>query len=612
MLRIGNQDRPRLFDLDVRRPEPLFERAVEIAGRLDTHGRVIEPIDEAATRTALERLNRDGIEAVAICLVNSFVNAEHEASVAAIARDIGFADVSVSSEVAPRIKFVPRGDTTVVDAYLNPVLRSYMTRLRASLANVQGDAKSLSRSQGSGLDASILKIMSSAGGLLEADRFTGKDSILSGPAGGVVGFSRVAQRAGFARAIGFDMGGTSTDVSRFDGTFDLEFEGTKAGVRLATPMLAIETVAAGGGSICRFDGVKLAVGPQSAGADPGPACYGRGGPLTVTDVNLYLGRILAERFPFPLDRSAVEQRLASLCDEVAASPLGRRYTPTELAEGFRTIAIEAMARAIRTVSVAKGFDPAEYTLVTFGGAGGQHACELADVLGMTTVLAHPHAGVLSAYGIGVADVRRFGERTVLAPLTQDLAAHLDTTFRELADQVEAEVLSDGIARDQLDSPRRMLDLRYAGTETPISVECTSVSLAISRGLPGREIASDQGTLAQADDASFRGVIHAFESISPTSIRLRALRTCHRMRDGTRRSHRPHACDRRHRPNRRAAEARPNRTHHRGFRRNVAKGSRLRPHDAARRRSYHRPRGDLRTDLDAPHRSRLDRRDVFSG
>jgi len=535
VLRIGNQDRPRLFDLNVRRPEPLFERTVEIPGRLDTHGRVVEAVDEAATRTALEHLKRDGIEAVAICLVNSFVNAEQEASVAAIARDIGFADVSVSSEIAPRIKFVPRGDTTVVDAYLNPVLRSYVTRLQNSLASGlrqraeydQASTRADKESQQLGglTPPARLKIMSSAGGLLEADRFTGKDSILSGPAGGVVGFSRVAQRAGFPQAIGFDMGGTSTDVSRFDGTYDLEFEGTKAGVRLATPMLAIETVAAGGGSVCRFDGVKLAVGPQSAGADPGPACYGRGGPLTVTDVNLYLGRILAERFPFPLDRTAVERRLVALCDEVAASPLGRRYTPTELAEGFRTIAIEAMARAIRTVSVAKGFDPAEYTLVTFGGAGGQHACELADVLGMTTVLAHPHAGVLSAYGIGIADVRRFGERTVLATFSDELVPQLGAIFTELEEQVTAEVLADGVSRDQIDEPRRMLDLRYAGTETPITMDWTApVSLAISQvGETASEVgwasahhegSSDeprQATLGGGPRLTLRNALAEFES-----------------------------------------------------------------------------------------------------
>lgn len=466
VLTIGNQDRPRLFDLAVKRPEPLFAQAVEIAGRLDSSGTEIEPISEAEIHGKLDDLKAEGFDAVAICLMNAYVNASHEAIVAEIVRSKGFADVAVSSEVAPRIKFVPRGDTTVVDAYLNPVLRGYVSRLRASLA-------SNGPKEGSESSGSMLKIMSSAGGLLAADRFTGKDSILSGPAGGVVGFSRVANRAGFSRAIGFDMGGTSTDVSRFDGQFDLEFEGTKAGVRLATPMLAIETVAAGGGSICRFDGVKLAVGPQSAGADPGPACYGRGGPLTVTDVNLYLGRILTERFPFPLDRKAVERRLETLCDEIERSPLGRRYTPAELAEGFRTIAIEAMARAIRTVSVSKGFDPAEYVLVTFGGAGGQHACELADVLGMETVLAHPHAGILSAYGIGVADVRRFAERSVLKRVEEQLARDLGPIFGELVSQTRAEVLADGVKEDRLEAPRLLVDLRYVGTETPITVEWTA-------------------------------------------------------------------------------------------------------------------------------------------
>ncbi|HEX6987561.1 MAG TPA: hydantoinase/oxoprolinase family protein, partial [Planctomycetaceae bacterium] len=417
VLRIGNQDRPRLFDLAVRRPEPLFETAAEIAGRLDAAGQEVEPLDEAEVRSVLERLRADGFRSIAVCLMNAYANPAHESAVAAIARTLGFADVSVSSEVAPRIKFVPRGDTTTVDAYLNPVLRGYVDRLRGSLANAgeedeapaeppPGGQRSEVRGQrprsvplslgrgerGEGRDptdvascaaktqagtpvsqrsegsvrhpltpgpspqgeggrerASVLKVMSSAGGLLDAGRFTGKDSILSGPAGGVVGFSRVATAAGFPRAIGFDMGGTSTDVSRFDGTYDLEFEGTKAGVRLATPMLAIETVAAGGGSVCRFDGVKLAVGPQSAGADPGPACYGRGGPLTVTDVNLYLGKIIPARFPFPLDRAAVEQRLRDLCQRIAASPLGKQYTPHELAEGFVEIANANMVRAIRKI-----------------------------------------------------------------------------------------------------------------------------------------------------------------------------------------------------------------------------------------------------------------------
>lgn len=475
VLRIGNQDRPKLFDLNVKRLEPLYGRVAEIDGRLDTWGEIVTPLDESNIRRQLEQLRAEGTEAVAICLMNAFANSQHEERVAAIARSLDFVDVTVSSEVAPRIKFVPRGDTTVVDAYLNPVLAGYVRRLNQSLRGQTDPSHTPSGNSGT-----QLRIMSSAGGLLDAHRFTGKDSILSGPAGGVVGFAQVAERAGFASAIGFDMGGTSTDVSRFDGTFDLEFEATKAGVRLATPMLAIETVAAGGGSICQFDGVKLAVGPQSAGASPGPACYGRGGPLTVTDVNLLLGRILEDRFPFPLDREAVVRRLDELRNAVANSPIGRAYSTAELAEGFRAIAIEAMARAIRAVSVAKGFDPADDLLVTFGGAGGQHACELADVLGMRTVLSHRYAGVLSAYGIGMAIVRRFGERTVLREMSRELEPLISETYVELIEEVRQEVTRDGVAPDQIHAPRRLLDLRYVGTDSPLTVEWAGDVTATTR------------------------------------------------------------------------------------------------------------------------------------
>ncbi len=311
--------------------------------------------------------------------------------------------------------------------------------------------------------------MTSAGGLVDADRFTGKDSVLSGPAGGVIGFSRVAQRAGFAKSIGFDMGGTSTDVSRFDGRYEREFETTKAGVRVVAPMLAIETVAAGGGSVCGFDGVKLFVGPQSAGANPGPACYGRGGPLTITDVNFFLGKIIAERFPFPLDRAAVEMRLAELCEQVANSPLGRSYSPHELAQGFIDIANTTMARAIRKISVSKGYDPAEYVLVTFGGAGAQHACALAKSLGMTTVLSHPYSGVLSAYGIGLADVRQLRERGVLKPFSCELLAELESLFVEMTDSARDAVLAEGIPAERIDAPIRSLDLRYRGVEASLNV-----------------------------------------------------------------------------------------------------------------------------------------------
>ena len=451
VLLIGNQDRPRLFELAIRKPEPLFEQVVEIDERMDAEGHVLLAPDEAAVRRQLAQLKETDIQSIAICLLHSFANSDHERLVERIAHEVGFEEVSTSSRLSPLIKIVSRGDTTVMDAYLNPILRDYVGSLRRALPG------------------SSLKMMTSAGGLVDADRFVGKDSILSGPAGGVIGFSRVAQRAGFEKSIGFDMGGTSTDVSRFDGTCELEFETQKAGVRIVAPMLAIETVAAGGGSICDFDGVKLSVGPQSAGADPGPACYGRGGPLTVTDVNLVLGKILPSRFPFPLDRDAVETRLQALCERIAHSPMGRQYTPIQLAEGFCQIANANMVRAIRRISVAKGYDPADYTLVTFGGAGAQHACALARDLGTPRILIHPYAGILSAYGIGLADVRRFGERSVLKQYSAFLLGELEPAFTELAAQTRDHVHAEGVPAEHIQPPIRSLDMRYQGAEATINV-----------------------------------------------------------------------------------------------------------------------------------------------
>ena len=450
---IGNQDRPRLFDLVINKPEPLFERVIEVDERIDADGNPLRSPELEPVRVALAEALTAGIESVAICLLHSFANSSHEEQVEGVAREAGFREISRSSRLSPLIKIVSRTDTTLVDAYLNPILRQYVDRLRESLGT------------------SSLKIMTSAGGLVDADRFVGKDSILSGPAGGVIGFSRVAERAGFQRSIGFDMGGTSTDVSRYDGSYEREFETTKAGVRIVSPMLAIETVAAGGGSICEFDGVKLAVGPTSAGADPGPACYGRGGPLTVTDLNVHLGRILPDRFPFPLDTDAVAVRLDFLCDRIASSPMGRRYTPRELAEGFLQIAVANMVRAIRNISVARGYDPADYVLVTFGGAGGQHACAIARELGIREVLVHPYAGILSAYGMGLADVRRFGQRSVLRPLDTTTLDDLEQIFSELEASATAEVRAEGIAEQRIGAPRRTLEIRYQGIEAAIPVPC---------------------------------------------------------------------------------------------------------------------------------------------
>jgi len=451
VLRIGNQDRPKLFELAIRRREALFERVLEVDERIDAEGIALVEPDENKVHEQFAELKQAGIESVAICLLHSFANGEHERIVERAARDAGFSEISTSSKLSPLIKIVSRGDTTVMDAYLNPILRDYVGKLRESLGG------------------SSLKVMTSAGGLVDADRFVGKDSILSGPAGGVIGFSRVAERAGFAKSIGFDMGGTSTDVSRFDGTYEREFETMKAGVRVVAPMLAIETVAAGGGSICGFDGVKLHVGPASAGAEPGPACYARGGPLTVTDVNLYLGKILPERFPFPLDRAAVETHLDKLCDVIAASPMGKRYSPHELAEGFVQIANANMVRAIRNISVAKGYDPADYALATFGGAGAQHSCAVARALGMKRILIHPFAGILSAYGIGLADVRRFGERAVLKPYCAETLAELEAVFAELEAGALAEVQAESIPVERIEPAVRSLDMRYQGIEATINV-----------------------------------------------------------------------------------------------------------------------------------------------
>ncbi len=451
VLRIANQDRPHLFDLDIQKPEPLFAAVAEIDERLAANGDVLLTPHEVQVQSALLHLQDAGCDTIAICLLHAFANPVHEEFVARMATDMGFQSVSVSSRLSPLIKLVSRGDTTVMDAYLNPVLQGYVATLQQRLPG------------------SELRFMTSSGGLVTRERFTGKECVLSGPAGGVIGFSKTTQQAGYQRCIGFDMGGTSTDVARFDGRFDYEFETVKAGVRIVTPMMAIETVAAGGGSLCGFDGVKLFVGPQSAGSDPGPACYGRGGPLTVTDCNVFLGRVPVDKFPFPLDNTAMESRLTALCIQLATAEFGKQYTPRELAEGFLEIANAAMARAIRKVSVSKGYDPADYALVPFGGAGGQHACAVARLLGMKTIIAHPLAGVLSAYGIGQADVRRSRQVTVLEPFTTDTLTKWQSKIDELVAAAREEVLGEGVAAANIAAAEVTLDLRYRGVEATIPV-----------------------------------------------------------------------------------------------------------------------------------------------
>ncbi len=450
VLRIGYQNRPRLFDVDIIKPEPLFAEVVEIDERIATDGQVlIEPIRDTVERD-LCAVRAQGIDSLAICLLQAFDHPRHEQWVETIARAIGFREISSSHRVAPLIKLVSRGDTTVVDAYLNPVLRRYLASLGTALG-----------------PSSQLRIMTSAGGLVGAEQFTGKDSVLSGPAGGVVGFSGAARRAGFERAIGFDMGGTSTDVSRFDGRFEFEYETEKAGVRIVAPMLKIHTVAAGGGSVCRFDGVKLVVGPESSGADPGPACYGRNGPLSVTDLNFFLNRLPADRFPFELHRAAVEARLAELTTEIHYAT-EHSLSAMELCEGFLKIANQNMVQAIRSISVAKGVDPRDYVLVAFGGAAGQHACAVACELGIRQLLCPADAGLLSAYGMGVADITRHRVSGVYTPYSEAAVRSLETVFHELEQTARHEIETLGIPASAIVT-RRSLDLRYQGLDAYLTL-----------------------------------------------------------------------------------------------------------------------------------------------
>jgi len=453
LLTIRNQDRPDLFALDIVKPTPLYQRVFEIEERLAANGTILQPLNETAVRNALETAQDDGIESIAIAYINSYRNAVHEERTEHIAREFGFEFVSRSSAIAPTIKMVPRAETAVLDAYLSPIIREYIGTIQQQLGA-----------------ASPLKLMTSHGGLIDASAFFGKDSILSGPAGGVIAFSQEAVRAGFERSIGFDMGGTSTDVARFAGQLELSHETVTAGVNIASPMLAIETVAAGGGSICRFDGVQLQVGPESAGADPGPACYGRGGPLTVTDMNVVLGRLLPERFPFPLDVDAVVAQLENLCIAIENSPFGTAYTPTELARGFLDIANETMARAIRRISIQKGISPADHALVTFGGAGGQHACAMARSLKMKTVLIHPYSSLMSAYGMGLANIRRRAEESILEPWSANLSQRLSAVFDRIETQLRAEVSKEGIQADDIALSQRTLSMRYVGLEASIEID----------------------------------------------------------------------------------------------------------------------------------------------
>jgi 5-oxoprolinase (ATP-hydrolysing) len=466
-LRIAYQNRPRIFDRHIVLPGQLYDRVIEVRERVGADGELVRPLDEAAAKIALRAAYADGFRAAAIVFMHGYRYPEHEQRVGEIARAIGFTQVSESHEVSPLMRLVSRGDTTVVDAYLSPVLRRYVDEVTSELDGVR------------------VLFMQSNGGLTEAASFRGKDSILSGPAGGIVGMARTAKAAGFDRVIGFDMGGTSTDVSHFAGEFERRYETEVAGVRLRAPMLSIHTVAAGGGSVLHFDDGRYQVGPDSAGAAPGPACYGHGGPLTVTDANVLLGRVQPAHFPRvfgptgdqPLDVQATRRAFADLAGRITAAT-GDGRGPAEVAAGFLEIAVQNMANAIKKISVQRGYDVTRYVLSTFGGAGGQHACAVADALGVTNVLIHPLAGALSAYGIGLADVIAMRETAVEAPLTADLAARLrDEAFRPLEESAHAELAAQsGLAAAPEDiQVTRRVHLRYDGTDTPVQVPYGSLT-----------------------------------------------------------------------------------------------------------------------------------------
>jgi len=504
-LRVGYQNRPKIFARHIIKPEMLFERVVEVDERVRADGAIERAPDLAVVRVELKAALADGIKAVAIVFMHAYRYPEHEQTVAALARDMGFAQVSVSHEVSPLIKLVGRGDTTVVDAYLSPILRRYVAQVademsagratsspppergrdRVGVMSAQADPlpnpppfrgrEQTGARGGIAADNIRLMFMMSSGGLTAAELFQGKDAILSGPAGGVVGLAETGREAGFSRLIGFDMGGTSTDVSHYDGEYERAFETEVAGVRMRAPMMLIHTVAAGGGSILHFDGARFRVGPDSAGANPGPTCYRRGGPLAVTDANVMTGKLIPDFFPKifgaeqnqPLDAAAVRAAFAELAKDVGGK------SPEEIADGFIKIAVENMANAIKKISVQRGYDVTRYALNCFGGAGGQHACLVADALGMTTVLIHPFSSLLSAYGMGLADIRATRQQAIEEGFGSKSLAALNKTARRLSKDVSGEVAGQGVPA-KIVTVHVRAHIRYAGTDTALVVKAGSL------------------------------------------------------------------------------------------------------------------------------------------
>ena len=450
-LRIAYQNRPRLFDRHIVLPELLYSAVVEADERVDANGDMVRPLDEALLKKELLAQYQKGLRSVAIVFMHGYRHCAHEVAAARIAREVGFTQISTSHQTSPMMKFVSRGDTTVVDAYLSPILRRYVEQVAAEMPGVK------------------LFFMQSSGGLTDAHAFQGKDAILSGPAGGIVGMARTAEIAGQPKVIGFDMGGTSTDVSHYAGAFEREFETQVAGVRMRAPMMSIHTVAAGGGSILQFDGARFRVGPESAGANPGPASYRRGGPLAVTDANVMVGKVQPAHFPKVFGRAANEALDADVVREkftAIAQPTGR--APEDVAHGFIQIAVQQMANAIKKISVARGYDVTKYTLQCFGGAGGQHACGVADALGMTRVLVHPLAGVLSAYGMGLADQNVMRETAVELKLVPEHITALRDALGELALAAQHELEKQEVSRGDIRVHRRV-HVRYDGTDSALIV-----------------------------------------------------------------------------------------------------------------------------------------------
>ena len=473
ILRIGYQQRPKLFDLDIKLPDMLYSKIVEIEERVDINGKILTKLDTFKTEKILKKAFKEGFSSIAIVLLHGYRYQDHEKKISVIAKNIGFKQISVSHKVSPLMKIIPRGDTTVVDAYLSPILRRYVVQVKNALGSTQ-------------LDSGKLMFMQSNGGLTDANYFQGKDAILSGPAGGVVGMVKTGEKIGLKKLIGFDMGGTSTDVCHYNGDYERTMETEVAGVRLRSPMMLINTVAAGGGSILRFDGLRYRVGPDSAGANPGPACYRNGGPLTITDCNVMIGKLNPDFFPQvfgpnanqKLDSSIVKEKFLTLAKEISKST-NKLVSSVEVAEGFLSIAIESMANAIKKISVQRGYDVSNYALSCFGGAGGQHACLVADSLGIKKIHLHPYSGVLSAYGIGLADSKTINDLAVELPLDEEVINSLSDSFKTLKKKGKDELITQNL-NEKLFHYIKRIYLRYKDSDSSLAVifdDCKGMKLS---------------------------------------------------------------------------------------------------------------------------------------